>query len=142
MRVFRKILYIVLCVVDVYFTYSWIGYLVLGIKHPTIYGETNTNFMGMYIMSITFFVLFALLSTLLLVWGIKYIKRAKNRENNIEFGSHKLSENLAINANSNATSIDKTLVALQSDENVLDNEASEIVQDKEDTKNKENGEIL
>lgn len=77
MKIFRKTLFAVLCVVDIYLTYSWIGYLVLGINHPTIYGTTNTNFMGMYIMSITFFVLFAILTTILLVWGIRYLKKRK-----------------------------------------------------------------
>ena len=81
MKIFRKILFSILCVVDVYLAYSWTGYLFLGIKHPTIYGEVNTNFMGMYIMSITFFVLFAILTVVLLIWGIKYLKKRKTKTN-------------------------------------------------------------
>lgn len=81
MKIFRKILFSILCVVDVHLDYSWIGYLVLGAHHPTIYGEVNTNFMGMYIMSITFFVLFAVLTVILLIWGIKYLKKRKTKAN-------------------------------------------------------------
>lgn len=81
MKIFRKILFSILCVVDVYLAYSWIGYLVWGTGHPTIYGEVNTNFMGMYIMSITFFVLFTILTVVLLIWGIKYLKKRKTKTN-------------------------------------------------------------
>lgn len=75
---FKKIAFGVLSLVDIYLLYSWIGYLVLGTKHPIIYGDINTNFMGMYIMSITFFILFALLTTLLIVCLVCHIKRNKN----------------------------------------------------------------
>lgn len=77
MKIFKKILFGVLSLVDIYLLYSWIGYLVLGTQHPVIYGESNTNFMGMYIMSITFFILFAVLTTLLIIWLVCYIKRNK-----------------------------------------------------------------
>lgn len=77
MKIFKKILFSVLSLSDIYLLYSWIGYLVLGTKHPVIYGEVNTNFMGMYIMSITFFALFAVLTTILTIWLVCYIKRNK-----------------------------------------------------------------
>lgn len=142
MRVFRKVLFGLLCAVDVYFTYSWIGYLVLGIKHPVIYGETNTNFMGMYIMSITFFVLFALLSGLLLVWGILYIKESKKRKNIV--GTNLDS---SINAIKNENSFDDNKVEKIADEiksDIDDNAQNQNteVYNENGTENKENGEIL
>ncbi len=135
MRVFKKVIYGILCAVDLYFTYSWIGYLVLGIKHPTIYGETNTNFMGMYIMSITFFVLFLVLSTILLVWGIRYIKARKQRKNTIE-------DSKGIERVDTCAKKDESMIDAKDNLSVDQNETSEIGQEKDDNENKENSEIL
>ena len=60
MPVYKKIILIVLCIIDVYLLYSTIGYLVLGIQTPKILGGVPTTFMGMYMMSITFFCIFIL----------------------------------------------------------------------------------
>ncbi|MBE5738830.1 MAG: hypothetical protein E7354_03810 [Clostridiales bacterium] len=77
MRVFKKILFVIFSLVDIYLLYSWIGYLVLGTRHPKIYGVENTTFTGMYMMSITFFVLFAILTTILVICLVKYLKNRK-----------------------------------------------------------------
>ena len=77
MRVFKIVLLSVLSVIDAYLLYSTIGYLVLGINTPPIIGEKNTVFMGMYIMSITFFVLFALLTTIIIILAIKFYKKKR-----------------------------------------------------------------
>lgn len=134
MKVFRKILYALLCVANVYFAYSWIGYLVLGIKHPTIYGETNTNFMGMYIMSITFFVLFAVLSTILLIWGIKYIKSRKIGKNS----SNDLLDDATKSVKKKPENTDEKML----DMGEKDNKSKENSEGKNDAENKQNNEII
>ena len=82
MKIFRRVLFGIFSVVDIYLLYSWIGYLVLGINHPVIYGKTNTTFTGMYIMSATFFCLFAILTTILTICFVNFIKKRKSTNNN------------------------------------------------------------
>jgi hypothetical protein len=77
MSLFKKILIIVLSVIDAYLLYSTIGYLVLGIQTPKILGGKPTTFMGMYMMSITFFCLFAILTTIIIVLIVRQIKKNK-----------------------------------------------------------------
>ncbi len=79
MKVIKRILFWVLAVVDIYLLYAWVGYLVLGLDHPTIYGAENTTFTGMYMMSITFFVCFLVVTTILIVAMVKYFKNRKSR---------------------------------------------------------------
>jgi len=78
MQVFKKIIVAILCLIDSYFLYATIGYLVLGIQTPRILGGVPTTFMGMYMMSITFFCLFAVLTTIVIILTIKYFKN-KNK---------------------------------------------------------------
>ena len=77
MLVFKKILFYILAVVDAYFLYATIGYLILGIQSPKILGGVKTTFMGMYMMSITFFCLFAVATTVIIIIAIKYFKSKK-----------------------------------------------------------------
>ena len=77
MSLFKKILIIVLSVIDAYLLYSTIGYLVLGIQTPKILGGKPTTFMGMYMMSITFFCLFSILTTIIIVLIVRQIKKNK-----------------------------------------------------------------
>lgn len=77
MKLFKKILFGIFCVVDLYFLYSTIGYLVLGIQTPNILGDRPTTFTGMYIMSLTFFLLTIVLTTILVVILVKYVKNKK-----------------------------------------------------------------
>ena len=77
MSVYKKIILAVLCVVDLYLLYSTIGYLIIGIQTPKILGGEPTTFMGMYMMSITFFVLFAILTTIIVFLWIRFVKNKK-----------------------------------------------------------------
>lgn len=77
MPVYKKIILIVLCVIDAYILYSTIGYLVLGIQTPKILGGVPTTFMGMYMMSITFFCIFAVLTTIIVFLWIRFKKKSK-----------------------------------------------------------------
>ena len=78
MPVFKKIAFALLCLVDGYFLYATIGYLILGINTPDILGGVPTTFMGMYMMSITFFCLFVLTSIIITIISIRYFKN-KNK---------------------------------------------------------------
>lgn len=79
MSVFKKIMFVLLCVIDAYFLYATVGYLVLGIQSPKILGGKPTTFMGMYMMSITFFCLFAIATALIIFFAIKYFKNRKSK---------------------------------------------------------------
>ncbi len=71
-------LYSVLILIDLWLLYSTIGYYILGNNTPKIYGETTTNFMGMYIMSITFGVCFFVLTLCIVVSLIILRKKKKS----------------------------------------------------------------
>ena len=77
MAVYKKIILIVLSIIDAYFLYATIGYLVLGIQTPKILGGEPTTFMGMYMMSMTFFCLLAVLTTIIVVLWIRFKKNTK-----------------------------------------------------------------
>lgn len=79
MKAWKIVIVSILGLIDAYLLYSFIGYLVLGIRTPKIIGEPATTFMGMYIMSITFFVLFAVLSAVLIILCIKFFKKKKQK---------------------------------------------------------------
>ncbi len=74
MKWFKIILFSILNVINAYVLYSAIGYLVLGIQTPKIEGidVKNTTFTGMYMMSITYAVAFVLLTTIIIILGIKF----------------------------------------------------------------------
>lgn len=77
MKVIKRVLFWTLAGLDAYLLYAWVGYLVLGLEHPTIYGAENTTFTGMYMMSITFFVCFAVVTTILIIAMVKFFKNRK-----------------------------------------------------------------
>lgn len=80
MKKFKIILVSLLSVVDLYFLYSTIGYLILGIQTPKILGDRQTTFMGMYMMSITFGVLFVLLTITIIILCIKFFKSKQDKK--------------------------------------------------------------
>lgn len=81
-RMLKKILCIVfmvaLIILDLYFLYLSIGYLVLGTKAPLLFNGEYAHFMGMYLMSVTYFVPFLILTTILIIILIKFIKKKKS----------------------------------------------------------------
>lgn len=77
MSVYKKIILAVLCILDAYLLYATIGYLILAVQTPKILGGEPTTFMGMYMMSITFFVLLAILSTIIVFLWIRFKKIKK-----------------------------------------------------------------
>lgn len=74
---FKKIIYALLCILDVYFCWSAIGFTITGASVPTIIGDKKAVFMGNYILSITFGVLFIILTTLLIIFGIRLFRKRK-----------------------------------------------------------------
>lgn len=68
---------VILSLIDLYLLYGTIGYLILGIQTPKIVGVENTTFMGMYMMSITYFCLFAVLSVVFVFILLKFFKKRK-----------------------------------------------------------------
>lgn len=77
MRIFKMILFWILVVVDVYSIYATIGYLVLGLQTPRILGGHQTIFMGMYLMSMTFFLVSLILTLILIPIIIKFFGSRK-----------------------------------------------------------------
>ena len=77
MPVYKKIILGVILTIDAYFLYATIGYLILGIQTPKILGGVPTTFMGMYMMSITFFCLTAVTTTILVFLWIRFVKKNK-----------------------------------------------------------------
>ena len=77
MSVSKKIILSILLIIDAYLLYSTIGYLVIGIQTPKILGGVPTTFMGMYMMSMTFFGLLAVTTTILIFLWIRFRKKNK-----------------------------------------------------------------
>lgn len=71
----RKIIYYsilsALSLTAVYLLYMVIGYIVLGSRAPVLYNGTYAYFMGMYLMAITFFVIFLLVLTIIIILIVK-----------------------------------------------------------------------
>lgn len=79
MKTTKIIITSILSLVDAYVLYSTIGYLILAIKTPKIYGSPNTTFMGMYIMSITFGIGFLVLTGLIVFLAVKFFVHKKSK---------------------------------------------------------------
>ena len=77
MKKLKIIIITLLNCINIYLLYSTVGYLILAIKTPKIYGLPNTTFMGMYIMSITFGIGFLVLTGLIVFLAIKFFGRKK-----------------------------------------------------------------
>lgn len=88
MRIFKKVLFILLLVIDAYLLYASIGYLIWAENTPKIFGESNTVFFGMYIMCIVAFSLFFILTIILVVWIIRF-RNQKARYNKLKVNEYK-----------------------------------------------------
>lgn len=74
---FKKILFGLLCLIDTYTIYSTIGYGIMGNNSPTLYGNTSSIFMGNYILCIVFGVLSLILTTLIILFTVRFFKHKK-----------------------------------------------------------------
>ena len=81
MKAFKITLVTISSLIDVYILYSAIGYLIWGVKTPKIIGVENTCFMGMYIMSITYFCIFVVLTSVLVFLSVKFFKKKRDNQN-------------------------------------------------------------
>ena len=81
-KISKYLIYGFLFLLDLWFLYSTIGYFILGYNTPKIYGETNTIFMGMYILSITFGVCFLVLTLSIAISLIIIRKKRKEHIDN------------------------------------------------------------
>jgi hypothetical protein len=79
MLIFKRIIFVLICILDCYLLYSTIGYLILGIQTPKILGGVPTTFMGMYMMSMTFFGLFAVLTTIIVFLWIRFRRNSNQK---------------------------------------------------------------
>ena len=75
---FKKIVSIILYVVCGYLLYQTIGYIVLGTESPVLYNGEYAYFMGMYLMAITYGVIFLILLSIAIILTLK-IKKGKNK---------------------------------------------------------------
>jgi hypothetical protein len=79
MKTFRIILLIILGILDMYFAYATVGYIVKSFDYPKIVGEGNVIFCGLYIMSATFFVAFIITTIIYVSILKKLLKMEKHR---------------------------------------------------------------
>ena len=84
MKAFKITFISILSLIDLYILYSAIGYLIWGAKTPKIIGVENTCFMGMYIMSITYFCIFLALTSVIIFLSVKFFKSKTSKKRNIE----------------------------------------------------------
>ena len=79
MKIFRIILIVLFSIISAYSGYATIGYILWGGEMPTIYGtDGTTTFMGMYLMAITFGVIFIISTALLILVCVRLHKTRKN----------------------------------------------------------------
>ncbi len=82
----RKIIYYsilsVIGLLMLYFLYCAIGYCVLGAKSPVLYNGTKAYFMGMYLMGITYGVIFLIFLTIVIILLCKRKKILKIDQEN------------------------------------------------------------
>lgn len=78
-KFWKILLFSVIVIIDAYLLYGTIGYLILGIQTPKIVGVENTTFMGMYMMSITYFCIFAVVTAIAIVLGIKFFRKKSKK---------------------------------------------------------------
>ena len=78
----RKILLLILISIfslfDIFCIYEIIGYIILGIKTPIIYGDENAVFTGMYIMSLTYFIVLIITLTITIFCVTRFLKNKKD----------------------------------------------------------------
>ena len=77
MKAFRIILLVILSILCAYSLYATIGYIVWGGEMPKIYGTPNTTFMGMYLMAITFGVVFIICAIIIVILSIRLYRIKK-----------------------------------------------------------------
>lgn len=78
-KALKLTLLVVMSVCSALLLYATIGYLILAIKTPILYSlDGNTHFMGMYMMSATYFTGFVLFIVALTLY-IKYVIKNKNK---------------------------------------------------------------
>ena len=75
MQVYKKLILGIILLIDAYFLYATIGYLILGIQTPKILGGIKTTFMGMYMMSMTFGAIFIITTLILVFLWIRFKKK-------------------------------------------------------------------
>lgn len=68
---FRKIVLFILSLLSLFFLYQTIGYIVLGTQAPVLYNGEYAYFMGMYLMAITYGILFLISLTITLLLNFK-----------------------------------------------------------------------
>lgn len=74
MKAFKITMLVLLSLIDIYTIYSTIGYFILGLNTPRLIGDSNTIFVGQYIMSIVFLFITLIISFLILLLAIKLRK--------------------------------------------------------------------
>jgi len=74
-----KIIFLVIfSLIDLFILAISIGYLVMGIQTPDVIGGRPVFFTGSYILFLAYFLIFVILTTILIVLLVKN-KRAKNK---------------------------------------------------------------
>jgi len=77
MKIFRIVILSILSIVDLYSLYAIIGYILWGLDTPKLVGNPGTIFTGMYIMSITFGLIFIVATILIVIISIRLRKSKK-----------------------------------------------------------------
>lgn len=78
MKIFRIIMLIILGLMDMYFAYATIGYIVQSFDYPKIVGDSTAIFCGVYIMAVSFFIAFIITTIIYVIILRKLLKMEKH----------------------------------------------------------------
>ena len=79
MKTFRIILLTILGIIDAYFIYATIGYIVQSFDYPKIVGEETAVFCGVFIIATIFLILFIITTIIFVTILKKLLKMEKHR---------------------------------------------------------------
>lgn len=82
MSVFKKIFLIVLGALDLFLLGKSIGYLIWGIQMPNSVSGRELQFMGAYILAISYFLAVIAITLIFILCLVLWLKKAKKENNN------------------------------------------------------------
>ena len=80
MKIFKRILFSLLVAIDLFVLVVFIGYIKWGIDMPNTLAGRDMVFMGAYLLAIAYFVIFALITTTILIIVLKWRKHGRKNK--------------------------------------------------------------
>ena len=82
MKALKQTIFSIISIIDIIVLAKCIGYIVWGIQMPDSVADRSFHFMGAYLLAITYFVFFLVITLFLIICLIIY-KKHKKKLNNI-----------------------------------------------------------